>query len=361
VRDFILRTELGRNIAPSADIDLEVFGVEKDRLGAILSKWGRVDDVGKAFGVFKVKTPDGASYDFAQPRTEKKTGPKHGDFEVSTDPNMPIEVAARRRDFRMNAMAFSVTENRIIDPFNGAEDLRKGVLTHTSAAFEEDIVRPLRAMRFCGVFDLKAAPETLALCQKMVGRHADIEPSQIRAEWGKWAAHSTAPEAGLNFLVDSGWIKTVPEVDAINQGTRQSPVHHPEGDVFTHTRHCCRSMADNPEWRKRDVEDRKVYMFAILSHDMAKPACTEIKTVDGQEKITSYGHEAAGGPVSRDFLKSIHQPDSVSDRVQPLVENHMAYMRRRRAVSDVWLDGFPRTISTGHSWSGKLMWADGPR
>ena len=85
---------------------------------------GKVNQVGKAFGVVTGMI-DGEEFDFAIPRTaEEKTGEKHTDFDVTTDPNAPIEADLGRRDFTINALAKASAGN-IIDMFGGQEDLRK--------------------------------------------------------------------------------------------------------------------------------------------------------------------------------------------------------------------------------------------
>src|SRR5277367_6396917 len=74
VRDALLGLE-------PKDIDVEVYGVTYDRLAEILSRHGRVDLVGKSFGVVKL---DG--HDFSVPRRDSKTGAHHRDFETTFDP-----------------------------------------------------------------------------------------------------------------------------------------------------------------------------------------------------------------------------------------------------------------------------------
>src|SRR5262245_45328876 len=85
----------------SKDIDLEVFGVPVDRLRALLETFGRVEAVGESFQVFK-----SGDIDVALPRRESKSGRGHRGFEVTGDPTMSLDEAARRRDFTINAIAF---------------------------------------------------------------------------------------------------------------------------------------------------------------------------------------------------------------------------------------------------------------
>lgn len=76
VRDRLLGKE-------SKDIDVEVHGITERQLVEILKTFGQVDLVGESFGVYLIK---GVDIDFAMPRTERKTGDKHTDFDVTVDP-----------------------------------------------------------------------------------------------------------------------------------------------------------------------------------------------------------------------------------------------------------------------------------
>ena len=72
-----------------------------DRLLALLGEIGTVNTVGESFTVYKV-----GPVDVALPRTESKRGRGHRGFVVTGDPHLPIEQAARRRDFTLNAIAW---------------------------------------------------------------------------------------------------------------------------------------------------------------------------------------------------------------------------------------------------------------
>src|SRR5690606_19651140 len=104
---------------------------------------GKVDCVGKSFGVIKLSTDEG-DFDFSLPRRENKVGVSHKDFEVIVDDTLTIEEAASRRDFTFNAISKDV-EGNIVDPFGGVKDLESGILRHTSDKFGEDVLRALRA------------------------------------------------------------------------------------------------------------------------------------------------------------------------------------------------------------------------
>ncbi len=309
---------------PVKDIDVEVYGVSYEELCRILGKHGRVDLVGKSFGVIKLRLSDGETYDFSIPRRDSKIGQGHKGFEIQFDPDITLEEATARRDFTINSLMWDPRKGELIDPHGGEADLQARILRHTSDAFAEDPLRVLRGMQFAGRFDLKASPETLELCRGIVDSYLELAVERVREEWFKWASRSTKPSAGLRFLVDSGWVKHFPEIEALI-GVPQDPEWHPEGDVFVHTCHCCDAMASLPAWQNQDEESRIVHMLAILAHDFGKPETTHEAERKGRMRIVSPGHEPLGGPLSENFLKRLDAPNAIRKRVPPLVMNHLVH------------------------------------
>jgi tRNA nucleotidyltransferase (CCA-adding enzyme) len=319
VRDWLL------NIA-NKDFDIEVFGVSYEELSAALGRWGRTDLVGRSFGVVKLTTPEGQTFDFSIPRRDSKVAPGHKGFEISFDPAITPKEAAARRDFTINALMFDPRREKVLDFFGGQEDLKNRVLRHTSAAFAEDPLRVLRGMQFAARFDLQAAQETVALCRSIKGSFSELAVERVREEWFKWAAKSAVPSRGLRFLVETEWVDHFSEIRAL-VGTPQDPEWHPEGDVFTHTCHCLDALVKLPGWLAGDAESRVVLSLAVLAHDFAKPQTTREEMKGGRLRIVSPGHEEAGGPLTEQFLACINAPNAIRERVVPLVTNHLAHLQ----------------------------------
>jgi len=311
---------------PVKDYDVEIFGLDYETLARALSRWGRTDLVGRSFGVVKLTLANGAQFDFTIPRRESKVAPGHKGFQASFDADITPEEAASRRDFTLNALMFDPRRGELLDFFGGEADLRKRILRHTSAAFVEDPLRVLRGMQFAGRFNLTAAPETIALCRSIQGSFGELAVERVREEWFKWAVKSTVPSRGLRFLVETEWVEHFPELRAL-LGTPQEPDWHPEGDVFTHTGHCCDAVVKLPAWLAADEESKIVYMLAVLAHDFAKPQTTHTEMKDGRLRIVSPGHEEEGGPLAESFLARINAPTAVRARVVPLVTHHLAHLQ----------------------------------
>jgi tRNA nucleotidyltransferase (CCA-adding enzyme) len=312
------------------DFDLEVYGVGYEVLARALSAHGRVDLVGKSFGVIKFTGQSGGQWDFSLPRRDSKISTGHKGFEVEFEPEIEPRVAASRRDFTINSLMFDPRTGEYLDFFGGRDDLQKGVLRHTSSAFIEDPLRVLRAMQFAARFDLSSAPETVELCRSITHTFPELAVERVGMEWFKWAVAGKRPSAGLRLLKDTGWLRHFPEIAALD-GTPQDPEWHPEGDVFTHTCHCCDALADLPDWRGADETTRRVVMFAVLAHDFAKPQTTQEVEREGRKRIVSPGHEEMGGPLAEAFLTRIDAPDEIKERVVPLVNHHLAHLQQ---VSD---------------------------
>jgi tRNA nucleotidyltransferase (CCA-adding enzyme) len=317
VRDWLL----GR---PVKDFDIEVFGVSEQRLLTTLRPHGRVDQVGRSFGVFKVTVPSGETYDFSLPRRDSKVAPGHIGFEIQFDPALDPLTASSRRDFTINSMMWHPDRQQLLDLHGGQADLRAGILRHTSAAFPEDPLRVLRGMQFAGRFNLVGSPETLAMARSIQSSYPELARERVREEWYKWALQSTVPSAGLRFLKDSGWLTHFPELQSLI-GQVQDVEWHPEGDVWNHTLHCLDALVQLQEWNEAASEQRMVWAWTVLLHDSGKVGSTREDLRDGRIRIVSPGHEIASLPRAEVWMNRIGVSMGVQERVLPLIANHMIH------------------------------------
>lgn len=166
--------------------------------------------VGKDFPVFlHPQTKE----EYALARTERKTARGYHGFEFHAAPDVTLEQDLARRDLTINAIAKDA-EGSIIDPFNGVQDLRTGVLRHVSAAFAEDPVRILRVARFAARFPFTIATETMALMGTMA-KEGEVDALVAERVWqelarGLMEAH---PSRMFQVLHESGALERVlPEI-----------------------------------------------------------------------------------------------------------------------------------------------------
>src|SRR6266511_902314 len=194
VRDFARGVE-------SVDYDIEVYGLEAPVLRSLIEAHGKVDAVGEAFTVYKVRLRERERrrsfvVDVSLPRRESKTGRGHRGFVIEGDPWMSIEEAARRRDFTINAMMYDPLKDEILDPYGGREDISRGIIRVVDQnTFVEDSVRVLPAMQFAARFEYSIDPATIALCHTI--DLSDLPAERIWAEVEKWLLQSRRPSIGL--------------------------------------------------------------------------------------------------------------------------------------------------------------------
>ncbi len=323
VRDRLLGIE-------SKDIDIEIFGLAPDRLESLLGEFGRVDMVGSAFAVYRVA---GIDADFSLPRSERKRGRGHRDFEIEPDPSLDFARASKRRDFTVNSIGLDPLTGEVLDPHRGIDDLRLGVLRATDPErFAEDPLRGLRMVGFAARLEMQPDEDLIALCRAL-----DLEAlsgERIFDEFKKLLLRSRRPSSGLRLLEKTGMLAFFPELDAL-RGVPQDPRWHPEGDVWVHTLMAVDAAAtlrhredespdESPDESGNgsalDGDDALTLMFSTLCHDFGKPATTA--RIDG--RIRSPDHAKRGMAPAREFLMRMRAPGWLVERIEVLVEHHLA-------------------------------------
>ena len=302
------------------DFDLEVYGMDPDALQATLGEVGRVDAVGKSFGVLKMRLGD-LDLDISVPRRESKTGKGHRGFMVTPDPTMTITEAAKRRDFTFNTMAMDPETGEVYDPFDGLADVEAGVIRATDPeTFVEDPLRVLRAAQFAARFGFDVHEDTIELCRSIREDLRDLPSERVGAEWQKLLMRSDRPSVGLDVMERTGALETLHPEMAAQRGVPQDPRWHPEGDVWTHVKMVVDAAVEAA--KQAPPESRRVIIYAALLHDISKPQTTETQP-DGS--ITSRGHEEAGGPEAQRIARDqLDLPKGEATRIAKLVEDHLA-------------------------------------
>lgn len=290
------------------DIDIEVFGLEKEKLENILNEINvEINFVGKHFGVYKVK---GYNIDISLPRKEVSTGPGHKDFKIIIDPYISVEEACERRDFTINAILIDILTGEIIDPFNGVEDIKNKIIRSTNEkAFIEDPLRVYRAIQFAARFNFKIEEKTKELCKKI--DLSSLPKERVYEELKKMLLKSQKPSIGLNYMKELKVIKYFPLLENLIN-CPQDPLHHPEGDVWNHTL----LVVDEAAKVKHLSKNPEVFMFAALLHDIGKPETTIVK----EGKVTSYNHDKKGEEIAIDFLKDNKK---IINEISILIKYHM--------------------------------------
>ena len=124
------------------------------------------------------------------------------------------------------------------------------------------------------------------------------------------------PSVYLNEMHEKGMLWEYPfQMLHKMRDTEQSPIYHPEGNVWIHTM----QVIDVAAKVKKRSRDPKVFMWAALLHDIGKPATTKMR----KGRITSYNHDQEGEKLARDFLAYFQEDKAFIEKVCGLVRYHM--------------------------------------
>ncbi|MFH1701142.1 MAG: CCA tRNA nucleotidyltransferase [Candidatus Zixiibacteriota bacterium] len=310
VRDSLMNRTIGMK-----DRDYLVSGIPFERLRKLLLKHGRVDLVGRSFGVIKFtphkkseKSTVPITYDLSLPRAEISTGPAHTDFDIDFDPDLPIEKDLMRRDFSINAMARSLADDSIIDPFGGQIDIKKKTIRVVSEnSFTDDPLRILRAVQFAARFEFEIEAATFQSMKDNAHLIETVSPERIAEELNKMFLLAEKPSIGLRLMEKCGLLEYIfPELlSAV--GCEQPGGFHAY-DVFEHTMHIVDACPP-----------RLALRLAALFHDITK-AEHKRATDTG---VTFYGHEGSGAKVAGEVLKRLRYSNDLINDVTLLVDRHM--------------------------------------
>lgn len=293
------------------DRDYLVTGIPYDQLARILKNHGRVDLVGRSFGVIKftqVRNQQPYTFDITLPRREHSTGTGHKDFEVAFDPDISVEDDLVRRDFTINAMAIALDSQELVDPLDGMVDLRKRRLKMTSPdSFTEDPLRMLRAIQFAARFEFEIEPETFRTLSENAALIQTVSAERVAEELTKLLTLAEKPSEGFRLMLATGLLHEIlPELED-GVGVDQPGGFH-KYDVFEHTIRCI------------DACDKSLRLrLAALFHDVDKPQSKRLTDTGA----TFYGHESLGARTVERVLSRLRFSKYLTHEVSTLVERHM--------------------------------------
>ena len=226
-----------------------------------------------------------------------------------------IEKDLARRDFTVNAMAFS-PQRGFADPFGGREDLRNGVLRAVGdpvERFREDALRILRGLRFAARYGLTVENATW---RAMLAEKSRMDALARERVFGELCGLLSVVSAGELVRFAPLLAAVIPELGPMIGFDQRSP-HHAY-DVFTHT--ACVVEAVPGELPLR---------WAALLHDVGKvPAFTQDPTGRGH----FYGHAGIGGEMADGILRRLKAPNELRERVVFLIEHHMTRLEPEKKL-----------------------------
>lgn len=283
------------------DMLLGIPNYDKDYLavGYKEEDFTHLKKVGKDFPVFIQE--DGS--ELALARWERKISSGYNGFEIDTS-NVTLEEDLARRDLTINSMAYDELDGKVIDCYNGQEDLNKKVLRHTSEVFIEDPIRVLRLARFRAKlgYDWKIHPSTKVLVYKMREELQSLQADRVYKELEKvFVLHTT--EIFFETLFELGVLDvifpSIYELTTLKEGT----TYHEESSVFEHTMMVLRNLA----------YETPLLKLTALYHDIAKPYCY-------RKYGNSAGHEKV--ELVRQFL-DVKVPTKLKNKMFFLIKFHI--------------------------------------
>ncbi len=307
---------------PIKDEDYLVVGASVEQM----KKLG-YQQVGKDFPVFlhpKTKA------EYALARTERKQGQGYTGFSCYFAPDVTIEEDLKRRDLTVNAMAMD-DNGKIIDPYNGQNDLNNRILRHVSDAFTEDPLRVLRVARFAAryhKYGFTIADETLNLMQEISasGELKSLTPERVWQEMQLSLADGGAnsdtnsgnPEVFFEVLQQCNALEELwPEL-AVLWGIPNPALWHPEICSGIHTMMVLQQAVLLTQTIPIEQSDyRTAVRFAALCHDLGK-GVTSDKLWPSHK-----GHETSGLLLVERICRQLKVPSHYKQLALKVCEFHL--------------------------------------
>lgn len=211
-----------------------------------------------------------------------------------------------RRDFTINAMAGDIAGD-LIDPFNGEDDLRLGLIRcvrDPDARFKEDGLRIMRALRFASTYGFRIEENTAAAIHRNKDLLKNISAERIRSELCKLLVG----EGALDILLEYKDVIAViiPELEPCIGFNQNNPYH--KYDVYDHIVYAVYN------YRGTDISIK----MALLLHDIGKPECYTEDHNGGH----FHGHSVPSMRIAKDVMSRLKFDNKTRDEVIDLVLYH---------------------------------------
>ncbi|MXV17849.1 CCA tRNA nucleotidyltransferase [Hufsiella ginkgonis] len=305
VRDLFLNR-------PSKDIDILVIGNGVDFAEAAAAMLHTKVSVFKNFGTAMLHY-HGLEIEFVGARKESYRSESRKPIVESGT----LQDDQNRRDFTMNALAISLNSasfGKLLDPFNGLENLQSGLIRTPlppAETFSDDPLRMMRAVRFASQLNFTIVPEAIEAIKLNLDRLKIVSKERITDELNKIIL-SPKPSVGFKLLFDTGLLhEFFPQMTALYGVEIINGKGHK--DNFYHTL----QVLDNVAEKSGDLWLR----WAAILHDIAKPAT---KKFDGRHGWTFHGHEDKGARMVPHIFTQLKLPLNEKMKfVQKLVQLHL--------------------------------------
>lgn len=292
VRDYLLQRDFKK------DIDIVAIGSGIDlalKVSQLLPNKPKVQ-IFKTYGTAMLRYKE-IDIEFVGARKESYT-------HASRNPiveNGTLKDDQDRRDFTINAMAFSLNEKNygaLVDPFNGLTDLENKIIKtplSPDITYSDDPLRMMRAIRFATQLNFEIETESLSAIKRNKERINIISGERIVDELNKILS-TDKPSIGFLHLYKTGLLDIIlPELTALNNV--EEIEGHTHKNNFYHTLEVVDNICPNTD----DVWLR----WAALLHDIGKAPTKKFSKKQGW---TFHGHEFLGGKMAKKIFQRLHMP-----------------------------------------------------
>jgi tRNA nucleotidyltransferase (CCA-adding enzyme) len=226
-----------------------------------------------------------------------------------------LEDDLKRRDFTINALAYSPSKGELVDLYSGIKDIKDSLLRAVgdpSARFSEDALRILRAIRIAAELNFSIEPATKQAMASNALQLAKISKERVRDEFIR-IINSSKPMKALVLAQGMELLEFIcPELGQ-GVGVEQNQAH--SFDVFEHNMRSLQHAADKG-W-SFDVR------LAALFHDIGKPKTR--RWSEDKHDWTFYGHDVVGAKITQKALENLRFSREIIDKTQNLVRWHMFF------------------------------------
>lgn len=286
----------------------------------------------QVMALFKHVIPTGIAHGtvtvlFCGKKIEVTTFRTDGDYSDGRHPGTvafatTVEEDLSRRDFTVNAIAASLENGLICDPFQGRIDLKKGTIRAVGSPaerFSEDGLRPIRAIRFASKLGFQIHPATLKEIPHSLDTVKKISIERFTDEFSKILL-TPKPSEALFLMEQTGILEIfIPELCRC-KFCHQGGFH--SFDVMTHLFYAVDGIAHFLQGSDVNDDERRNLALAALFHDVGKPQCAAPSREDTSRQ-TFYGHENLSSKITATILTRLRFPNATQKRVCLLIENHM--------------------------------------
>lgn len=257
----------------------------------------------------------------------------HGDITINISllEGKTIQEDLQRIDFTINAIAMNLTENKIIDPFNGRNAVKSRIIQRvTDSSISDDPVRILRGIKLYISKGMHFNLETEQDIMKMAYRITYCDKKRVFSELMriiKCDKDGKAFEILDSYNILKNMFPYIEELKKIGKCK-----YHIE-DVFTHMNLTYSVFKDILNGRLEvdgldlnifdknigDFRLKEYIAFTCFLHDIGKFNC--YKKV-GQD-ISFYKHDKEGAKIAGEICEDMMFPKESVEMIQTLIEGHM--------------------------------------